>query len=69
MSDRRLTDRERVQVTERIRATAAEARERFLATDPRRHGIELPEAATAKTEAQRREEARARARETAETDQ
>jgi hypothetical protein len=51
-------------VEARIRAKAAEASERFRAVDPRRHGMRLPEAATAKSEAQRWEAARAKARET-----
>jgi hypothetical protein len=58
-----LTDDERDAVTDSIRSKAAEAAERFRAMDPRRHGIRLPAAATAKSYEQRWEEARARARE------
>jgi hypothetical protein len=57
-----LTDDERDAVTDSNRSTAAAARERFLAMDPRRHGIRLPAAATAKSWEQRWEEARAAAR-------
>lgn len=41
MVDRRLTDRERAQITECIRAKAAEAGARFRAADPRRQRMEL----------------------------
>jgi hypothetical protein len=59
-----LTSDERDAVTDSIRSKAVAARERFLATDPRRHGIRFPAAATATSSEQRWEEARARARET-----
>jgi Domain of unknown function (DUF3854) len=57
----RLDDAARDTLTTSIQVRATDARDRFLATDPRRHGFQLPEAATAKSWPQRWEEARARA--------